>query len=107
MKLLNLFRRSGMERGLQAYRETPGAILLDVRTSWEYDQGHIPGSQNIPLMSLSDMPEKIEDKETALFVYCQSGNRSRQAVGILEYMGYHNAFDIGGIADYSGELVTK
>jgi rhodanese-related sulfurtransferase len=43
-------------------------------------------------------------KDTPLFVYCQSGNRSKQASMILEKMGYTNVKNIGGIAAYKGKV---
>jgi len=45
-------------------------------------------------------------KATPLFVYCYSGNRSRQAAGVLSVMGYTSITDLGGIEAYTGELET-
>ena len=79
-------------------------ILLDVRTPQEYREGHIPGSQNVPLQQLDKVEEVTENKDTVLYVYCRSGARSRQAVSLLNHMGYTNVHNIGGIAAYSGKV---
>ena len=49
MGLFDLFaRRPALSEGLEQYRNTPGAILLDVRTPEEYRDGHLPGAKNLP-----------------------------------------------------------
>lgn len=52
MGFLDFLRGPNMDSGLTQYRQTPGALLLDVRTPEEYAEGHIPGAQNLPLQSL-------------------------------------------------------
>ena len=46
MGFFDFLRSSDIKEGLKEYSETSGAILLDVRTSQEYQSGHIPGSKN-------------------------------------------------------------
>ena len=92
-------------RGVAEYRGTSGAVLIDVRTSPEYRQGHIPESINIPLQAMERVTRVIDKEYTPIFVYCQSGARSRQAAGMLRRMGYKNVTDIGGIALYRGKVV--
>ena len=89
---------------MQEYKNAAGAVLLDVRTPQEYREGHIPGSQNVPLQQLDKVEEVTENKDTVLYVYCRSGARSRQAVSLLQAMGYTNVRNIGGIAAYSGKV---
>ena len=104
MRIFDLFRQPDINQGLQEYKNAAGAVLLDVRTTQEYRDGHIPGSQNVPLQQLDNVEEVDENKETALYVYCHSGMRSRQAVSLLQAMGYTNVHNIGGIAAYSGKV---
>ena len=89
---------------MQEYKNAVGAVLLDVRTPQEYREGHIPGSQNVPLQQLDKVEEVTENKDAVLYVYCRSGARSRQAVSLLQAMGYTNVHNIGGIAAYSGKV---
>ena len=93
-----------INQGVKTFGSTEGAVLLDVRTPEEYRQGHIPGSCNIPLQTLGDVAAQIPDRDTPLFVYCRSGNRSAQAASLLKGMGYANVTDIGGITAYTGRV---
>ena len=65
--------------------------IIDVRTNEEYKEGHLVDSINIPY----DEIEKIDlNKNQIIFVYCQSGNRSKIAYQTLVDLGY-NVFDLG------------
>lgn len=106
MSIWNLFGKSpdgpSLEKGLEEWKNTPGAALLDVRTREEYAGGHVPGSVNLPL----DEVEGIrEDPGTPLFVYCRSGARSQRACDWLAGHGYR-AVNIGGVMGYQGPLET-
>jgi len=104
MGLFDRFKQPDINRGIDDYRNTAGAVLLDVRTPQEYREGHIPESKNVPLQTIDKVASVAENKDTALFVYCYSGARSRQAAGILQHMGYTSVTNIGGIAAYRGKV---
>ena len=104
MGIFDFLKQPDIHDGLQEFEKTPGAVLLDVRTSQEYREGHIPGSKNVPLQELDKVDSVAENKDTMLYVYCRSGARSRQAFSILKHMGYTNVHNIGGIAAYSGKV---
>ena len=104
MGFFDFFKQPDVNRGVKEYQRTSGAVLLDVRTPEEYRSGHIPGSKNIPLQTIDRASSVAENKDTALYVYCQSGARSRQAAGVLKQMGYTNVNNIGGIAAYAGKV---
>jgi len=104
MAFIDLFRHTDINRGIEEYENTEGAVLLDVRSPQEYQAGHIPGSINIPLPDIDEIHFAAEDMDTPLFVYCHSGARSRQAVHLLEFKGYSKVKNIGGIVTYSGKL---
>ena len=104
MGFFDLFRQPDINQGVEEYRAVPQAILLDVRTPEEYRGGHVPGSRNLPLQQIEKITAIAEKKETPLFVYCQSGARSRQAVSLLQRMGYENVNNIGGMAAYRGKV---
>ena len=104
MGIFDFFKHPDINQGVQEYKNTAGAVLLDVRSPQEYREGHIPGSQNMPLQQLDKVEEVTENKDTVLYVYCRSGARSRQAVSLLQAMGYTNVHNIGGIAAYSGKV---
>lgn len=104
MGFFDFLRGPDINQGVKEFRETPAAVLLDVRTPQEYREVRIPGSVNAPLQSLSQEGSVPAGKDAALFVYCHSGARSGQAVKLLERMGYTNAKNIGGIAAYMGKV---
>ena len=104
MGIFDFFKQPDINQGVQEYKNAAGAVLLDVRTPQEYREGHIPGSQNVPLQQLDKVEEVTDNKDTVLYVYCHSGARSRQAVSLLKHMGYTNVHNIGGIAAYSGKV---
>ena len=104
MKLFDFLESSDINRDVEQYRQTEGALLLDVRGADEYAEGHIPGSVNIPLQLLPMKKGLPEDLDTPIFVYCRSGGRSRRAAAFLEKEGYENVKNIGGIMNWKGEI---
>jgi phage shock protein E len=72
-----------------------GAVIIDVRTKAEYQNGHIKGSQNIPLNNLSNHYARLK-KDQAIITCCASGNRSGQAKRILEANGFKEVYNGGG-----------
>ena len=104
MGFFDFLKGPGINQGVMEYHATPGAVLLDVRTPQEYREGHIPNSVNLPLQDLGGGKPVPAGKDAPLFVYCHSGARSRQAVSLLERMGYAHVKNIGGMAAYKGEV---
>lgn len=104
MGFFDFLKQPDVNQGVKKYKTVPGSILLDVRTPQEYQECHIPGSKNVPLQTIDKVTAVVENREVPLFVYCYSGSRSRQAVSMLQRMGYTNVIDIGGIANYSGKV---
>ena len=104
MGIFNFFKHPDIHRGVEAYRDTPGAVLVDVRSGSEYAEGHIPGSCNVPLQALDKIRAVAADQNTPLFVYCYSGARSAKAAVQLQKMGYTNVKNIGGIAAWNGSV---
>lgn len=104
MGFFDFFKKTDINEGVEQYKATPKAVLVDVRTPQEYRAGRIPGSKNVPLQNLGKITSVAARKDTPLFVYCQSGARSRQATSALEGMGYTNVTNIGGFGSYSGKV---
>ncbi len=103
--LFNLFRRANINQGVEDYKNTKNAVLVDVRTKEEYEEGHIPNSINVDLYEIEKIQNVITDKTVPLFVYCHSGARSNRATNILRKLGYENVSDVCGIASYKGEII--
>lgn len=64
-----------------------GALIIDVRSSGEFQGGHVANSINIPLPSISAKLNEIKAKKKPVVVCCASGNRSGQAERILKNEG--------------------
>ncbi len=104
MSFFDLFHTPDINEGAARCAETPGAVLLDVREAHEYAAGHIPGSVNLPLSAIQTAEERFPQRDTPLFVYCLSGQRSASAIGALQAMGYTELTNLGGIRAWRGAL---
>lgn len=83
-------------------------IILDVRTTDEYNEGHIDGALLIPDYELEERAEsELEDKSQIILIYCRSGNRSAGAAKTLQELGYTHIYDFGGIIDWPYDLITE
>lgn len=72
-------------------------VLIDVRTPGEFSEGHIAGSINIDFNAPSfvDEIEKL-DKNDSYSIYCRSGNRSGQALELMDSLGFVDVLDLQG-----------
>jgi hydroxyacylglutathione hydrolase len=61
--------------------------VIDVRTSSEFNTGHVKGAENIALASLEDNLAQIKT-DKAIIVHCKSGTRAAMAYSILKKYGY-------------------
>ena len=73
-----------------------GATILDVRSKGEYAGGHIKGSLNIPVDTLSNNLNKLKGKDKPIITCCASGMRSSQAKSILNANGFLHVYNGGG-----------
>lgn len=76
-----------------------GSAFLDVRTPEEYRTGYFNGAENFPLTSLQQGTYPDLDKDTRLYLYCRSGNRSAEAKSLLTAAGFTDVVDLGGLSD--------
>lgn len=88
------------------------AILLDVRTAEEYATGHLEGAQLLDFNG-GEFAAAIPslDPEAEYFVYCRSGNRSGQAIALMEQAGFTKLANLGSLEQASRatgiEIVTE
>lgn len=79
-------------------------ILIDVRETGEFRSGYIRGAINLPLSQLSQRLGEVP-KDKPIFLYCQSGMRSKSAAKILQKNGYADLAHLqGGISAWQGKL---
>lgn len=87
-----------------------GARLYDVRTAEEYGAGHFDGALNWSLQDMQAGKLPNVPKDSKIFVYCHSGNRSGQATALLKSAGYTNVTDLHGLTSVEaigGKLTTQ
>lgn len=80
-----------------------GALVLDVRTPQEFDQGHIKGALNIPHRQIERELSKLEHaKRGEIVVYCAKGIRAASAQAVLKANGFEKVYNAGGYSDLAG-----
>lgn len=73
------------------------ALLLDVRSYAEYMAGHLPDAHCLPLPQMAHLVSQMApDHDAPIVLYCSSGGRAEQALGLLQRMGYKNVRNGGG-----------
>ena len=75
-------------------------LIVDLRTTAEYQTGHIKGAKNAPLKGFESDVEKFSAyKNKPVLIYCNSGNTAVRAIKILKNAGYEKVSNLeGGIA---------
>lgn len=83
------------------------AIILDVRTEEEVEDGYIPNMLNLDIRMGQGFLDEVEklDKSKNYYVYCRSGARSAQACTLMNQMGFETTYNlIGGFMNWDGEV---
>lgn len=97
-RLRAMIRQTKAFAGIEA-AVRQGAVLLDVRTDAEFKSGHAPLATHLALQDIQRGVLPNVDKNTTVYVYCRSGNRSAQAKRLLEKAGFTKVQDLGGLQD--------
>lgn len=82
------------------------AVILDVRTQEEVEDGYISTAKNLDIYKGQEFVNEVEklDKDKNYYIYCRSGKRSAQACTILDQMGFANTYNLeGGFMEWEGE----
>jgi rhodanese-related sulfurtransferase len=81
------------------------AHLLDVREQDEWDAGHAPHAQHIPMRQI---PARLAEVPTVgeLVVVCRVGSRSAQVTAYLVAQGWENVANLDG-GMYAWELAGR
>lgn len=101
MKLLDLFRRpsalnnlSPQEVAVQS-EQSPKPVIIDVRTSLEFNSGHIVGALSFPLGSELTGVQGL-DRTTPIILICKTGHRSQAAAQTLLNNGFTHLYHLDG-----------
>lgn len=76
-------------------------ILIDVRNKTEYDNMHVVNAVNIPISKLRICENEYKNKK-CIIVYCSTGVRTKEAIRILNIMGYTNVYiwEFGALSNF-------
>ncbi len=69
--------------------------IIDVRTSVEFNMGHIEGAVNIPIEEIRSRTDEIP-KDKDIVLYCQIGTRAYFVYRILSQLGFENIKNLSG-----------
>lgn len=84
------------------------AVVLDVRTATEYNEGYIPKGLNYNVLDSLNFVQAVQplDKNKKYFLYCKSGRRSGKALIMMKDMGFKHVKHLaGGITAWEGEKI--
>ncbi len=113
LKLNLLFLKKIIEMNLsqsdwkKQLNEDNNAVILDVRTQQEWEEGIIPNAILNDIYKGQGFIYKLEelDKSKNYYVYCKAGARSSQACNIMKQMGFENTYNLdGGFMNWKGEV---
>ena len=81
------------------------ALVVDVRESKEYTEGHLKDAVHIPLSELKSRVEELnKHKGKSVIAYCRSGNRSNSACKTLKKAGFESVSNLqGGIMAWQNQ----
>ncbi|MBB6610537.1 rhodanese-like domain-containing protein [Pontibacter sp. Tf4] len=94
----------------QLIESSQEVVVLDVRTPYEFQEGHLEGAVNIDYTS-PDFEKEIAKLDTAAtyLLYCKSGNRSSKATTVMKNNNFNNIYNatVGFDALKSAGIETK
>ncbi|GAA1208941.1 rhodanese-like domain-containing protein [Rhodoglobus aureus] len=96
--LIVLASIAGCSASVEPVELSSDTIIIDVRTPGEFTAGHLDGANLLDLNSgqfAKTLPSL--DPEAEYAVYCKSGNRSGQAVAMMNEAGFTSVIDLGSI----------
>ena len=85
-------------------------IILDVRTSEEFNEKRLPNSINIDFYNPQNFILELEklDKNKSYYVYCRTGARSATTCDLMMEMGFTKTYNLlGGISEWKGEVENQ
>ncbi|MCP3997539.1 MAG: rhodanese-like domain-containing protein [bacterium] len=72
-------------------------VILDIRTPEEFGTGHIDGAINIDYYA-ADFEAQLSglDLTVPYVMYCNSGNRSSNALPLMDSIGFEEVYELDG-----------
>ena len=82
-------------------------LIIDVRTSEEFEELRLPNSINIDFYNPQDFMQELEklDKNKIYYIYCRTGSRSANTCELMKEIGFAKTYNLlGGITEWEGEV---
>jgi rhodanese-related sulfurtransferase len=82
-------------------------LIIDVRTSEEFEELRLPNSINIDFYKPQDFMQELEklDKNKVYYIYCRTGSRSANTCELMKETGFAKTYNLlGGITEWEGEV---
>ncbi len=95
---------------LSKIKDEKKAIVIDVRTPAEWQQGVISGADLFIDYNSPAFKQQLAklDKSKTYIVYCRSGGRSAGASQVMVDSGFKNVINMqGGISSWGGKIIAK
>ena len=73
----------------------PKVQLIDIREPYEYEEGNIKGSINIPMGSFLEKLDKL-NKTKQIVIYCNTGRRSKPVVFMTHKLHGYTLYNLEG-----------
>ena len=76
------------------------AVWIDVRSTVEYQLGHLEGAVHIPHDEIVQTTKQLGiQQDQPIYLYCMSGGRAGKAKSALEAAGFSQVINVGGLED--------
>jgi phage shock protein E len=80
-------------------------VIIDVRTSPEFQEGHLEGALNIPYDKIGEtIQAAVPNRSSKVILYCRSGRRSGIALETLKTIGYEDVTNLKTVKEASEKL---
>lgn len=82
---------------IQAHRDNPDFVILDVRTPAEFAEGHLANAININFYANTFERELSQlDRDKIYLIYCRRGVRSDRTLRLMQALGFQRVYNLLG-----------
>ncbi len=92
---IEISRNIDYETLCKLIKSNKNIIIVDVRSPQEFAETKINSSINLPVYDIAHNAKRVlQNKSAQIVLYCQSGERSKEAYNLLEKLGYSNLYNL-------------
>jgi rhodanese-related sulfurtransferase len=82
------------------HANTENIVVVDVRTTDEFNTSHVKGAMNVDIMDSTFKDQILKlDKSKTYKVYCKSGKRAARALQMMKDLGFKDIENLGGLKE--------